>query len=434
MKQKLITAFLAAVACCPSISQTTPESYKATHSDSCWYFSFDYNTPKVASDEGMLVITHLCTPDTCISSATRHIQGKRYSKRYVKKYGMQPENMKKGDNSCTLALPEEAIRDTVYGITYCEYSDRNGTEYMCDTVAICLPKAPPMSCHMVESAPSIADHLASEHPYIRNIRYYTPLDAGNIQNVKITPNVVRYTTNSRKFDPEYLQNAKSIDELMSIIDDVLKDSTTTIEAIQFVGYRSPDGTENKSTGLGYSRAMAIRDHIQKQHNLPDSIFEIADGNKNWNMIYADITELGAAGSDTLIAQLMREPDINRRESILKRHNGGQLYLELTERMFPAHRMACCTGIYYSNNPDSIAAKLNEIVEELTNNPEPDYARLIHELKHYRNDPRVLNLRGVMEYRRHHRHAAEQAFARAAVMGDSQALTNLEIVEANKERK
>lgn len=434
MKQKTIFAIMAAVACHVSMAQSTLENYNATHRDSSWYFSFEYDSPKMKSDDGMIVVTHLCTPDTCISSAVRHIQGKRYSKKYAKRHGTLPQANRGGHHSCTLAIPEESICDTVYGITYCEYDGKKGVEYICDTVTICMQKAPPMSCHMVEPAQSIADHMASEHPYIRNIRYYTPLTGGNTADVGTMPNIVRYKTNSNKLDPEYLQNAKNIDELLSIIEDVLKDSTTTIEALQFIGYTSPDGLESGSTGLGYARAMAIRDHIRKQHQLPDSIFEIADGNKNWNMIYADIRELGNIGYDTIITQLMREPNPKKRESILKKYNGGVLYRELSERMFPAHRMACCTGIYYSKKTDSIAIKLNEIANELANNPAPDYARLIHELQHYKNDPRVLNMQGVMEYRRHHRHAAEQAFAKAAILGDSQALTNLQIVEANKNRE
>ena len=75
--------------------------------------------------------------------------------------------------------------------------------------------------------------------------------------------------------------------------------------------------------------------------------------------------------------------------------------------------------------------LNKIVDELINNPNPDYAALLARLKEYKDDPRVLNLQGVIEYKRHHRHAAEQAFAKAAAMGDEQAAVNLQIVENNK---
>ena len=414
-------------------AQTSPESYYATHNDSCWHFTFNYDNPKMRSNEGMVVITHLCTPDTCISSAARHLQGKKYTKRYVRRYGSAPELQPYGASQCTLTVPEDAISDTVYAITYSEYNNGKEVEYSCDTMAICMPSCPPMSCHRVGTAMSMADHLATEHPNIKRMAYYTPLDDNTAKDAAVTQNIVRYVTNSSKLNMEYLQNAQNIEELMAIIDEVLADSTTALEAVQIVGYCSPDGSERNMSLLGQQRAMAMRNHIRKHHHLPDSIFEVANGGTNWNMIYSDISELGTAGGDTLIAHMKAEPDVRKREAMLKRYHGGTLYRELTERMFPAHRMACCTGIYYHNKPDSIAIAINEIVDELANNPNPDYHKLAKKLKQYGNDPRILNLQGVIEYRRHHRHAAERAFAKAAAMGDEQAAVNLMIVERNKER-
>lgn len=434
MKRKiLITALLAAAACLAN-AQISPENCSVAHSDSCWYFTLGYDNPKPKRDEGMLVVTHICTPDTCISTATRHIQGRRYANRYVKRYDNRPKLQRHGPSSHVLAVPENFISDTVYAITYCEHEDKNGTEYSCDTVAICMPQCPPLSNHRVTAAMSIADHLALEHPHVKNIAHYTPLDAQSGQDATVTPTIVRYTTNSSRLDPEYLQNAQSIEDFMDIINAVLADSTTTLEGVQIIGYTSPDGRESNSTGLGLARAGNMRDHIRKHHHLPDSLFEIADGGKSWRMVYDDIISMKIDGGDSLVAALQREKSVQRREAMLKKFDNGNLYRELTEKAFPAHRMACCTGIYYRNRPDSVAAAINNIVDELVNNPSPDYRKLIDELKLYRNDPRILNLQGVIEYRRHHRHAAKQAFAKAAAMGDEQAAINLKIIENDNKKE
>ena len=433
MKQKFTIAALLIALCSTAGAQFAPEDYTAVHSDSSWYFTFDYDTPKPGSDEGMLIITHLCTPDTCVSSAERHIQGKRYAKRYIKRHNRQPQLQKYGQSSCTLVLPEEAVSDTMYGVTYCEYGDSRSTTFTCDTFAICLPQCPPMSCHRVAPTQSIADHMATEHPYIKSIIYYTPLTNNNAAEMDITPNVVRYTSNSSKLNPEYLNNAQSIDAMMTIIGEIIADSTTTLEAIQIAGYTSPEGYEDKATARGLNRAIAMRDHIRSHHHLPDSIFEVAGGGRNWNIIYKDIIDTGIAGGAELVAQLKNEKNEGAREKMLKEYDNGRLYSKLQSHYFPAHRMACCTGIYYHNHPDSTTAALNDIVDELMNNPSPDYGRLLNELKAYKDDPRVLNLQGVIEYRRHHRHAAERAFAKAAQMGDKQAAVNLMIVENEKSK-
>ena len=431
MKQKFTIAALLVAVCSTAGAQFAPEDYTAIHSDSSWYFTFDYDTPKPGSDEGMLIITHLCTPDTCISSAERHIQGKRYTKRYIKRHNRLPALQKHGPSSSTLVLPEKDVSDTMYGVTYCAYSDRYGTEFTYDTFAVYLPDCPPMSCHRVAPNKSIADHIAAEHPHIKSIRYYTPLTSSNAPEMQVTPNIVRYTSNSSKLNPEYLNNAQSIDDMMNIIGEILSDSTTTLESVQITGYTSPEGYEDKATARGLNRAIAMRDHIRKHHSLPDSIFEVAGGGRNWNIIYNDIMETNTPGAEELVTLLKEEKSETAREKMLKQYNNGALYKELQERFFPAHRIACCTGMYYRNGVDSTAMVLNEIVDELTENPSPDYEKMLKRLKPYKDDPRALNLQGVIEYRRHHRHAAEKAFAKAARMGDMQALTNLEIIEYNR---
>jgi hypothetical protein len=258
--------------------------------------------------------------------------------------------------------------------------------------------------------------------------YYEPLTINSIPPYSESPYTVNFRPANYLLENSYIQNSTLIDTLANLIAAMTADSLAQIEVVQLVGYTAPN---EKQQGLGMKRATSLRDKLKYYCNLPDSIFEIADGGNNWNMIYADIRELGTPGGESLIASLKSEPDARTRERMLKKYQGGTLYRELTERMFPAHRMACCTGIYYHNKPDSIAIAINSIVDELMNNPKPDYSKLIGELKHFRNDPRALNLQGVIEYRRHHRHAAEQAFARAAAMGDEQAAVNLQIVRNNK---
>ena len=431
MKQRLSAIALLLAAATTASAQFAPEEYIAVHSDSSWFFTFDYDIPKPAPGEGMLIVTHLCTPDTCISTAERHIQGKRYAKRYMRRNNTQPTLQKHGPSSVTLELPEEAVSDTMYGVTYCEYNDSRGVHFSSDTFMLYLPDCPPMSCHRVAPNKSVADHVAANHPYVKSIKYYTPLTNSSAATMDVTPSVVRYTSNSSKLDPQYLNNAQSIEEIMDIIGEILSDSTTTLEAVQFAGYTSPEGYEDKATQRGLDRAIALRDHIRRHHTLPDSIFEVAGGGRNWNIIYNDIRQTGTPGADELVKRLKEEKNEAARERMLKQYDNGALYSTLQARYFPAHRIACCTGIYYRNRADSTAMALNGIIDELVYNPTPNYQRLLERLKPYKDDPRALNLRGVIEYRRHHRHAAERAFAKAAEMGDEQAMLNLEILEFNK---
>ena len=431
MKQKtFITLLLLTVHICAS-AQISPISTATAHSDSCWYFTFDYDTPDVHRNEGVIIVTHLCTPDTCISSTKRYVQGKRYARKYTRKYGHTPDLINEDSYCCILSIPETAVNDTLWGITYSEHTGKDGVTFECDTIAICMPQASPLSNHRVKPRNSIADHLALKYPYVRSIREYIPLDGTSTSDIGDIPTIVRFSSNSDKLDPVYMNNAENAEELMDIINSILEDSTTTLQSVQLIGYTSP---EEDGVSLGHSRAAALRSHIRNHHIADDSIFEIYDGGKNWNRIYSDIMALGIDDSDSIINMLQNTPSGSQRTALLKSVDNGRLYDELEENAFMHHRGTCCGGIYYQNKSDNIASMLNEIVDELINNPHPDYPLLLSRLKEYSYDPRALNLQGVIDYRRHRRHAAEKAFAKAAAMGDEQAITNLRIVENNKKKE
>ncbi len=411
-------------------AQITLDSCSAEHKDSCWYVTFDYDVDNIPSNNGMLLISHLCNPDTCISSAARHFQGKKYAKRYIKRHGHRPQLYTAGHNSCTIAMPEQHACDTIHGVTFCEYSNKLGTTYTLDTVEIPLSAPLSLSCHKVDAALTIADHLAKEHPHIKSIRNYAPLEEKSNTHPD-NKRIVRYRTNSQLLDLNYMQNAKTINDMMNIIDRILADSSTTVESVQIVGFTSPETAEQNSTQLGYQRAVALRNHIRSHHNLPDSIFEISDGGKNWALIYQDIKQLDIPQADKLIANLKSEPSATKREIMLRSYDGGSLYKELARASFAKHRGAAINAIYYNNKTDSAALAINNIINEMIENPHPDYRRLSHILQHYKNDARAINLQGVIDYRRHRRHAAEKAFEKAAAMGDEQAALNLMILQ-NKE--
>ncbi len=431
MKRILSLCFATLCTGVAATAQISPENCSVEHKDSCWYVTLDYDVDKIPSNDGMLLITHLCNPDTCISSAARHFQGKKYAKRYVKRHGYQPQLHSHGNNQCTIAMHEKHACDTLWGVTYSEYSDKNGTTYSLDTAEIILPDCPSLSCHKVDATRSIADHIAQEHPNVKSIRHYTPLQQGE-EPTPDNKRIVRYRTNSPLLDVGYMQNAQSVNDLMDIINRIIADSSTTVESVQIVGFTSPETAEQNSTQLGYQRALALRDHIRKHHNLPDSIFEVADGGKNWSLIYRDIEALDLPGGSDLITNLKNEPSTTKREIMLRTYDNGAVYNELARASFAKHRGATINAIYYENKPDSAAIAINSIVNELIDNPSPDYAQIMHELAQYKEDARAINLKGVIDYRLHHLHAAEKAFEKAAAMGDEQAALNLMIIRNDSE--
>lgn len=429
MKQRLFFLLLAIMFFITTKAQGIgPESYDIRHSDSCWYVTMNYRIAQLPKNDELILITQICCPDTCINDSTRRFQGKKYAKRYAKEYGVSPFLTPSGYNSFTMIIPEDMVSDTLIGVTYSEYTTTDGTVSALDTTEIIMPRPTYLSCHPVHSHPTHSDIYAQSHPYIKNISKYTALDGKDVHIPTNPINHVHFAMNSQHLDPDYQNNAATIDSLVAAIATLMGDKNAQVQSIQIVGYTSPDKSDEIVPKLGYKRAVALRDRLQHVCNLPDSVFEVADGGKHWHHIYSALASEHNPNSDTLAFHLINEPNVKKRLTTLRNYNNGKQYNKICQGdSSHMYRGACCTRIYYHNLSDSSTHHLNNIVAELSSNPHPDYDSLLNKLKEYGNDPRALNLIGIIEHRLHRRSAAAKAFRKAALMGDEQASANIEIL-------
>ncbi len=430
MKKKALITFASALLCMVAHA-VSPDSCSVAHRDSCWYITMNYNIDKIPTNDELVMTGIVCSPDTCISDTTLRFQGKKYTRRFRRKYGYTPQVRVHGPHSCTIVLPEEKAADTLKGITYSEYIKPTGIRRVNDTVDIALPECIPVCCRPIVAMLTEGDRMTRKYPYIQPISEYATLNGDSAHIPMEAANHVHYAINSAELQPEYMNNEATIDSIANAINALLADSNTVVESIQIVGYTAPDYSDAIAPRLGYKRAAGMRNHIQHRCNLPDSIFEIADGGRNWHQVYRDIAARRAENSDSLLSMLKKENDSNKRLAILRRFDNGKHYKAISGDSSAMQRGACCTRIYYYNRPDSVAEGLNEIVTELISTQHPDYDKLREKLKKYGNDPRAINIRGVIDYRQHRRHAAERSFIEAAMQGDEQAAINLEIMESLK---
>ena len=433
MKKKNLLLLLVAISSFAIRAHSiTPDSCIVRHNDGCWYITLNYMIDKLPKNDELILHSQICGPDTCISSGVSRFQGKRYAKDFKKMHGYKAASLPDGMHHCTLIIPEESVADSLFGITYSEYTSPQGTVGHIDSIRIFMPECPPMQLQRINAMPTAADYLAQEHPYICSMRSYKVL-RGDSMHIPHSPmNHVHYPMNSARLEKGYMNNSTTLDSLVSYINRMMQDNRNNIESIQIIGYTAPDHRDEITPKLGYKRALSMRDHLMHRCNLPAEIFEVADGGKNWEQIYSDIAALRRISGDSLIRALYNEPNTNKRLAMLRNFEKGDFYNAINNQESANMRGACCTRIYYINAPDSVADELNKIVEKVILSPHPDYHRLSDELKIYSHDPRSLNLQGVIDYRRHRRSAAEEAFIEAAMQGDEQAALNLQILENNKE--
>ena len=401
-----------------------PDGYTATHSDSSWNIMLNYYIDDIPGDKQLEMQCCICCGDTCIMDTTRCFQGKKFRKKAARTNGYMPATSRLGMQRCTLVIPEGMAGDSLLSITAYTLTDNNGTITEYDSAYIYLPAASPLSCHRVSDTESNADRISYRHRCVYPMAYYEPLTANSIPPYNESTYAVNFRPASYILENSYMQNGNLIETLANLMAAMTADSLAQIEVVQLVGYASPD---EKAQGVGAKRAGSLRDKLKYYCNLPDSVFEVLDGGRNWELIYESMSNGNIAGGDSMVTILRAEKSPARRETLISGNLGNSILRKLGEDALSNQRQACCARIYYRNTPDTLAPKFNRIVNELATNESPDYEALIGELQQYGNDARALNLMGVIEYRRHKRGAAKKAFTEAAMMGDEQAMTNLMII-------
>ncbi len=405
----------------------TPDSYAAVHNDSCWHITMSYFVDDIPENEQLLLTSSICCPDTCVSDTAKCFQGKKYRKAFFKEYGYTPSLTSPGMVRCTMVIPETMVSDSLVAVTNCTIQNKKGFFTESDSLYIHLPQASPLSCHRVNNATTEADRVAYRHRCIFPMRYYQALDQNNIPPYNENCYAINFRPASYILENSYMQNGNLIDTLANLISSMVADSMAQIEVIQLVGYSSPDNSERNINHLGAQRAGSLRDKLKYHCNLPDSVFEIIDGGRNWELLYESIGSGDVASGDSMVTILRAEKAPARRETLIRGMMSGDVLKYLNKDRLQNQRQACCARIYYQNRPDSVATELNKVVNELMTNETPDYDSLRNELAKYSNDARALNLMGVIDYREHRRGAAKKAFSTAALMGDEQAMTNLLII-------
>ena len=426
-RRTFLFLFLMTVVVVSQARVIVPDDYSAVHRDSCWHITMNYYVDDIPDDEQLLLTSSICCPDTCVSDTTRCFQGKKYRKAFFKEFGYTPALSPSGMVRCTMVIPETMVSDSLVAVTSCTVQDRKGFLVENDSLFIYLPKASPLSCHRVSDVLTNADRESYRHRCIFPMRYYQALDENNIPSYNESNFAVNFRPASYVLENSYMQNGNLVDTLANLISSMLADSMARIEVVQLVGYSSPESGERNVRRLGLQRAGSLRDKLKYHCNLPDSVFEIIDGGRNWELIYESVGGGDIASGDSIIAVLRAEKSPARRETLIRGVMNGDILKYLNKETLQNQRQACCARIYYQNRPDSVATELNKVVNELMTNETPDYDSLRNELAKYSTDARALNLMGVIDYREHRRNAAKRAFSTAALMGDEQAMTNLLII-------
>ena len=198
---------------------------------------------------------------------------------------------------------------------------------------------------------------------------------------------VDFRVNSATLDVNYRNNRTVISRVDSILRMLKKDSTITIEAVEFSGTASPEGNSPLNSRLSRARMLEVEKYIRKHISLDDQIITYNDRYVDWDnlieLVEADTTLAMrdevlriARGSYPDVKDFKGQP-VDGRIPELKKLDNGTVWATLLKRYFVKMRTGGVIMRTYTDIPVIIEREPEpEVVE-----PEV-YIEVISEDYHY----------------------------------------------------
>lgn len=248
----------------------------------------------------------------------------------------------------------------------------------------------------------VAGQLAPHHAVLRPSSEYQPYTPDRILRKEEGALCVYFELNKTDLLRSFVEgdysrdNGPVLDEIMSITANIMADTTSRVTRIQIVGLASVEGPQDKNVKLADGRALALQRYIQDRLDLPDFMFETVGGGEAWNEFRDQVCDLiqagGGAGLSVRSLQevldiIDSEPDLDRREALLKRLEGGSVYRTLLHNVLHDQRNSGYLRIYFDYVPDQEALDINKAIDRIEAG---EYKAALAILETLRDDPRSDN--------------------------------------------
>ena len=421
----------------------TANAQRITHTESLKdAFLIDYEVPltKPASDYATIVTPLLCSPTDTLALEPVIVRGSRNVRKLHRDYvlnhkGEEPAYIAAADMPATVnGSASISLKDYPWvrhsQLTLCAKTEREG----CCTVETLglatgewtnyvTPFTPEYNTVAINTGK--AGQLEKDNPVLAHISSYKPYDRTRALRKEAGMLYVHFALDKWDIDRDIRDNASTLDRIIDVTRQVMNDTTSLIEKIQIIGLASVEGTVKHNEELAGNRAKALQQYVQQQLNLPDSLFDTVNGGEAWAELRDQITELDFEGRDEILRIIDTESNPDRREWLIRRHNGGQTYRYLRDNVLADQRNSGYLRIYYDYVPDKAAAIINEASQLLQ---QEKYSEALSKLQAVKTDSRAQNALGVALYMTGNEEEALQCFRRAAQSGNADALKNLEQLE------
>lgn len=146
-----------------------------------------------------------------------------------------------------------------------------------------------------------------------------------------------YAVNKSDIDPHFKNNYVVLQEVDRIILEIKNDPNIIINKIIVTGYASPEGGAAYNMSLSEKRAKSFTGYLTSRHNLSANLITTNWIGEDWQGLSSAINKSNYAYRNDLLQIIDNTNDINKRKSLLKNLQNGEVYRNLLANYYPALR-------------------------------------------------------------------------------------------------
>ena len=164
------------------------------------------------------------------------------------------------------------------------------------------------------------------------------------ENIKREEMRINFVVAKNKVEPNYMNNAATLDYMVKWIDRVQRDTTVEILSVEFCGAVSPEGSVRFNRWLSNARLTALEQHIRKRIDIPEEIIVRNDHYISWPELDSMVTDSDMANKEEIL-RIIRSEDRSTGEQLdsrigdLKRMDNGKTWRQLFNAYFRKMRYA-----------------------------------------------------------------------------------------------
>lgn len=195
---------------------------------------------------------------------------------------------------------------------------------------------------------------------------------------RITEHSIKFRVNSASFESDYSDNASNLRKIKDFLQEIKKDSTTTILNVTFCGSASPEGSYQLNRRLASGRIEAIEEIVRSEVEIPDSIITRNDSYIPWNQLKEMMNEADIDHKEDVLSIIEEEPQlvdyhlqgqqIDSRIIKLRNIDGGKVWEQMNKLFFENMRNACVIIVTFRKAEKPETEQINVVPAEAPAEP------------------------------------------------------------------